>query len=118
MCDNGLFVSKEIVSMICQAKFNIGQIIDHHKFGYRGVIFEVDPVFSLSDEWYEQVAKTRPPKDQPWYHVLVDDNVHSTYVAERNLIAAINTAEIRHPDLDLHFISYEDGKYIPAQVSM
>ena len=54
-----------------QADFHIGQLVLHAKFGYRGVVFDVDPVFQLSDEWYEQVARSRPPKDRPWYHVLV-----------------------------------------------
>jgi len=104
--------------MISQAKFNIGQIIDHNRFGYRGVIFEVDPVFSMSDEWYEQVASSRPPKDRPWYHVLVDGKEHTTYVAERHLAAAGDTSEISHPELGQHFTSYENGMYIPAQVAM
>lgn len=104
--------------MIQQAKFHIGQIIDHNKYGYRGVIFEVDPVFSQSDEWYEQVARSRPPKDKPWYHVLVDNATHTTYVAERHLEPAFDTSEIRHPELHTYFKKYQDGSYLPLQVSM
>ena len=68
-----------------EAKFAIGSIVRHLRFDYRGVIYDVDPVFLGSDEWYEQVARSRPPKDKPWYKVLVDRGVHETYVAERHL---------------------------------
>ncbi len=66
-------------------KFFTGQLIHHKRFGYRGVVLGVDPTFQLSEEWYEQMAKSRPPKDQPWYHILVFSSGHKTYVAERNL---------------------------------
>jgi len=105
-------------TMIQHAKFRIGQIIDHKLFDYRGVIFEVDPVFSLTDEWYEQVAKSRPPRDKPWYHVLVDGGVHSTYVAEQNLSESSDLVEIRHPAIDEYFVSFENGYYLPRQRSM
>ena len=68
-----------------QAKFNIGQIVHHKMFDYRGVIYDVDPVFNGTEEWYQAVAKSRPPKNEPWYHVLVDQASHETYVAEQNL---------------------------------
>jgi heat shock protein HspQ len=59
-----------------EARLQVGQVVRHRLFDYRGVIYDVDPVFSLSEEWYEQMARSRPPKDQPWYHVLVDDDSH------------------------------------------
>jgi len=65
-----------------QAKFSIGQCVHHKLFAYRGVIIDVDPVFLGSDDWYEDIAKSRPPKDEPWYHVLVHDAQNETYVAE------------------------------------
>ena len=104
--------------MIQQAKFNMGQIVEHNKFHYRGVIFEIDPVFSESEEWYEQVAKSRPPKDQPWYHVLVDNGNHTTYVAERHLTAATDKSAINHPAIDHYFSAFTDGMYISKQASM
>ena len=52
-----------------KAKFRIGQIVHHKLFDYTGVIFDIDPIFQSSDEWYEQVAQSRPPKSKPWYHV-------------------------------------------------
>ena len=54
------------------AKFFVGQIVHHKKFDYRGVVFDVDATFQGTDEWYELVARSRPPKHMPWYHVLVD----------------------------------------------
>ena len=71
--------------MTLSAKFNIGQIVHHARFDYRGVIIDVDPEFSGTDTWYDSVAKSRPPKDQPWYRVLVDGSECETYVAERHL---------------------------------
>ena len=70
-----------------RAKFSIGELVHHRLFDYRGVVIDVDPIFSASEQWYEQVARSRPPKDRPWYHVLVDGETHSTYVAEEFLMA-------------------------------
>ncbi|MEK9630197.1 MAG: heat shock protein HspQ [Nitrospinota bacterium] len=66
-------------------KYCIGQLIHHKLFDYRGIILSVDPEFKSTDEWYDAVAKSRPPKDEPWYHVLVHQKGHQTYVAEQNL---------------------------------
>ena len=101
-----------------QAKFRIGQIVEHKLFNYRGVVFEVDPVFSLSDEWYDQVARSRPPRDRPWYHVLVDNGAHTTYVAERHLRATDNVGEIHHPAIADFFSGYSNGYYQPKQKLM
>ena len=68
-----------------KAKYCIGQLIQHRLFDYRGIILSVDLEFKSTDEWYEAVAKSRPPKDEPWYHVLVHQKGHQTYVAEQNL---------------------------------
>ncbi|MFT7185608.1 MAG: heat shock protein HspQ [Pseudohongiellaceae bacterium] len=95
-----------------EAKFSMGQLVQHTMFGYRGVIFELDPYFMLSDEWYAQVALSRPPKDEPWYNVLVDNVLHTTYVAERNLIASKDLSEIQHPDLKLYFESFKNDHYL------
>ena len=94
------------------AEFNVGQLIEHKLFGYRGVIVGVDPTFSLSDEWYEQMARSRPPKDAPWYHVLVHGGDHTTYVAERNLVADPVAEPIEHPLLARLLGPYEDGRYL------
>ena len=103
---------------IPQAQFQIGQIVEHLKFGYRGVVFEVDPVYSLSEVWYTSTAKSRPPKNQPWYHVLVDGYDHSTYVAERHLTASDDTDSINHPDLYVYFSDQVEGRYSPLHRMM
>lgn len=103
---------------IPEAKFRIGQIIDHKRFGYRGVIFDVDPVFDHDDEWYETMATSSPSKEQPWYHVLVDGENFITYVAEQNLKPAINTADpVEHPLLSEFFARAGRGRYA-ARISM
>jgi heat shock protein HspQ len=91
--------------------FTIGQIVHHRKFGYRGVITGVDQTFQGTDEWYEVVARSRPPKDQPWYHVLVHGATHRTYVAERHLEPDASMEPIEHPEVDEFFDLFRDGVY-------
>lgn len=97
-----------------QPQFHVGQIVRHAMFGYRGVVFDVDPVFSGTEAWYDQVARSRPPKERPWYHVLVDGASHTTYVAERNLEPDPTPAPIDHPALDSVFAEYANGRYMPV----
>ncbi|MBF0622023.1 MAG: heat shock protein HspQ [Magnetococcales bacterium] len=92
-------------------RFFIGQLICHALFEYRGVIIDVDPVFQGSNEWYEEMAKSRPPKDRPWYQVLVDGSTTETYVAERNLQADWCLDPIVHPKVSLFFSGFDAGVY-------
>ena len=92
-------------------KFHVGQIIEHKKFGYRGVIYDVDAEFAGTEIWYNQVAKSRPPKDEPWYHVLVDGSDATTYVAEQNILTTDNTAEINHPLIEVYFLNFSSDHY-------
>ena len=94
------------------AKFSVGELIHHKLFDYRGVIIDVDPEFQGTQEWYERVAQSQPPKDQPWYHVLVHDATHNTYVAERNLESDTSVEPINHPYIDLIFDSFQQGVYV------
>ena len=94
-----------------EAKFTVGQVVRHRLFGYRGLIFDVDPEFDLSPEWYQNMAQSQPPKDQPWYHVMVDGESHVTYVAERNLEGADEDGPIDHPLLPLFFSEGRRGGY-------
>jgi heat shock protein HspQ len=96
---------------IHRARFSVGELIHHRLFDYRGVIFDVDPKFQLSEEWYETVARSRPPKDEPWYHVLVHGTDNATYVAERNLERDTLGEPIIHPLLDEYFTRFENGRY-------
>jgi len=97
--------------MAHQAKFNVGDIVYHQKFDYRGVIYDVDPTYDGTDAWYAQMAKSQPPKDRPWYHVLVDGSVQTTYVAERNLQMAPDDSPVNHPYIAQHFDHHRDGRY-------
>ena len=98
-----------------EAKFGVGQLVHHRLFGYRGVIVDVDARFEGSEEWYEQVARSRPPKDRPWYHVLVDGAAHTTYVAERHLEAAAPPRPIEHVLVDHLFGGFDGEAYRPRQ---
>ena len=100
------------VTKITSTQFAIGDLIRHRLFDYRGVIVDVDPTFQSTEEWYETVAKSRPPKDKPWYHVLVHGASHSTYVAERNLEPDESTDPIVHPMIDQVFTRFENGRYV------
>lgn len=94
-----------------QPLFFIGQLVHHKKFDYRGVIIDVDAEFEGTEEWYQQVALSRPPKDKPWYHVLVHNSNQLTYVAERHLEQDASTEAINHPALDMYFDGFENGIY-------
>ena len=94
-----------------EARFQIGEVIQHKLFDYMGVVFDVDPVFSGSEEWYYQVARSRPPKDKPWYHVLVDNADHTTYVAEQNLAPADEPRPIRHALAEVYFSEFDGDRY-------
>ena len=96
-----------------QACFSVGDVVHHLLFDYRGVVFDVDGCFSGTDEWYDQVAKSRPPKDRPWYHLLVDGAVHNTYVAERHLEHDCHAEPITNPLIGIMFERFENGVYIP-----
>ena len=97
------------------AKFAPGDLITHNLFDYRGVVIYIDPHFLGSTEWYENVAKSRPPKDRPWYHVLVDGGDVQTYVAERNLKPDPSGQPISHPEVDAYFSSLGEEGYICCQ---
>ncbi len=101
--------------MPTEVQFFVGQIVHHKKFDYRGVIFDVDATFQGTDEWYDQVARSRPPKDQPWYHVLVHGALHTTYVAEGHLEVDPSGEPIEHPLAKELFSGMEDGRYLPRR---
>ena len=100
------------VTNITKVKFSIGELVHHRLFDYRGVIVDVDQNFQATEEWYETVAKSRPPKNKPWYHVLVHGSVHSTYVSEQNLEPDDGVEPINHPMLEHFFAGLVDGKYV------
>ena len=93
------------------AQFDIGELVQHRLFGYRGVVYDIDADFQGTEEWYEQMARTRPPKDEPWYHVLVHQAAHVTYVAERNLESDASGDPVDHPAIRLTFAGFSNGRY-------
>lgn len=97
---------------ITEVKYSIGDTVHHKLFDYRGVIVDIDPSFQLSDEWYDIVARSRPPKNEPWYHVLVHEAENSTYVAEQNLEPDLSGKKISHPMIDRFFSEMVDGRYV------
>ena len=97
------------------SQFSVGQIVHHKLYDYRGVIVDVDPIFSGTEEWYEQMALTRPPRDKPWYYVLVHDAVYTAYAAEQNLEPDLLLEPINHPAIDDYFAGFKDGIYVPRE---
>ena len=98
------------------AKFSIGQVVKHRLFPFRGVIFDVDPEFNNTDEWYESIPEAvRPRKDQPFYHLLAEnaETEYVAYVSEQNLQADSSGDPVRHPQVSELFDKGPDGGYHP-----
>jgi heat shock protein HspQ len=99
---------------IAHARFSIGDVVRHRLFDFRGVIFDVDPVFSNTDEWYEAIPESvRPTKDQPFYHLLAE-NMESSYIAyvsQQNLVADDSDEPVDHPAISGLFTGFADGRY-------
>ena len=97
-----------------EAKFRIGQVVRHRLFPFRGVIFDVDPEFANTEEWYEAIpAAVRPRKDQPFYHLLAenDDSSYIAYVSQQNLVADGDSGPIDHPQIEAMFDGLDHGRY-------
>ena len=102
------------VPPIAHARFTIGEVVRHRLIELRGVIFDVDPVFANSDEWYEAIPEDlRPRKDQPFYHLLAEnaDSNYVAYVSQQNLIADDSDEPLDHPAIDGIFEGYDGGRY-------
>ncbi len=96
------------------AKFGIGQVVRHRKFSFRGVIFDIDPEFSNTEEWWLSIPEaTRPGKDQPYYHLYAEnaETEYVAYVSEQNLLPDESGEPVRHPDVEAHFVRNGDGAY-------
>ncbi len=110
LADSGVFVCMNQQF----AKYNLGQIVRHRKHPFRGVVFDVDPEFANTEEWYESIPEdSRPAKEQPFYHLLAE-NDHSFYVAyvsEQNLVADYSGEPVEHPDIPDMFGPFQDGQY-------
>ena len=96
------------------ARYGIGEMVRHRLLDFRGVVFDVDPEFANSDEWYEAIPEEiRPAKDQPFYHLLAENSESSyvAYVSQQNLVADDNGGPVDHPDIAAMFQDYADGGY-------
>jgi len=102
------------------AKFRIGQVVRHRIFPFRGVIFDVDPEFANTDEWYDSIPKdVRPRKDQPFYHLLAEnaETEYVAYVSEQNLLDDESGGPVRHPQIKEFFDKTPEGHYQPKSAS-
>ena len=100
--------------LIDRARFAPGDIVRHRMFDFRGVVFDIDPVFANSDEWYEAIPQgIRPSKKQPFYHLLAenDDSSYIAYVSQQNLVADADHGPVDHPQIDAMFDGIEHGRY-------
>jgi len=97
-----------------EAKFSIGQVVKHKLFPFRGVVFDVDPEFSNSEEWMTAIPEPiRPRRDQPFYHLFAEnsDSHYVAYVSEQNLVADDSGEPVEHPQIELLFDETDDGAY-------
>ena len=96
------------------AKFSIGQVVRHRVFPFRGVVFDVDPVFNNTEEWWLAIPEDiRPSKDQPFYHLFAEnsESEYIAYVSEQNLLPDKSGEPVRHPQVEELFVRCENGDY-------
>jgi heat shock protein HspQ len=101
------------------AKFRLGQVVKHRMFPFRGVIFDVDPEFSNTEEWYQAIPEElRPRKDQPFYHLLAENEeaYYVAYVSEQNLMVDDSGDPVEHPQIEEVFSELKDGIYVGRKI--
>jgi heat shock protein HspQ len=104
------------MNKIRNAKYQIGQVVRHRLFPFRGVVFDIDPIFSNTEEWYESIpADVRPHKDQPFYHLFAEneETEYIAYVSEQNLLPDDSGEPVRHPQVAEVFVQDGNGGYRP-----
>jgi len=97
-----------------KARFAIGDIVKHRHYDFRGVVFDIDPVFANSDEWYDSIpAEVRPRREQPFYHLLAEneDESYLAYVSQQNLMRDAEGGPVDHPSLAEMFEDFAEGRY-------
>lgn len=97
-----------------KAKFTLGQVVRHRKHPFRGVVYDIDPIFNNTEEWYQSIPEElRPAKDQPYYHLLAenDTSYYVAYVSEQNLVRDDTGEPVDHPEVESMFGALEDGQY-------
>ena len=107
-------ISAVIAPPVAHADFSIGDVVRHRLFDFRGVIFDIDPVFANSEEWYQAIPEeVRPAKDQPFYHLLAENGESSyiAYVSQQNLLPDDAGEPVHHPAISGMFEAFRDGRY-------
>lgn len=105
-------------SVAVTASFALGQIVRHRDLGYRGVVYDVDPVYQGSEEWYQRhVDEPQSDREAPWYYVIVDEGETETYVPEQNLEADESGEPVWHPEIEDLFLDFCNGAYVPRQLT-
>jgi heat shock protein HspQ len=102
------------MSKIRNAKYQLGQVVRHRLYPFRGVVFDIDPVFDNTDEWYQSIpAEIRPHKDQPFYHLFAenDETEYVAYVSEQNLLPDNSGEPLKHPQIAHVFVMDDNGGY-------
>jgi heat shock protein HspQ len=100
--------------VMSEARFAIGEVVRHRIFDFRGVIFDIDPVFANSEEWYQSIPEhVRPKKDQPFYHLFAENSESSyiAYVSQQNLIDDAEHGPVSHPAIKGYFEGWQDKRY-------
>ena len=103
-----------VAPAVAHARYSIGDVVRHRMFDFRGVVFDVDPVFANSEEWYDAIPEAiRPRRDQPFYHLLAENGESSyvAYVSQQNLVPDDSDEPIEHPAITGLFHEFADGRY-------
>ncbi len=98
------------------AKYTIGQVVRHRVYPFRGVVFDIDPLFSHTEDWYQSIpSEVRPHKDQPYYHLFAEnaETEYVAYVSEQNLVPDDSGEPVRHPQVAEIFVRDDEGGYRP-----
>jgi heat shock protein HspQ len=106
--------SSEDIKVYKEPLFNIGDIVKHRIYPFRGVIIDVDPEFSNTEEWYQSIpAEIRPSRNQPYYHLMAEntETFYTAYVSQQNLVKDSENGPLEHPDLEEMFSGIDKGKY-------
>jgi len=107
-------IDRTIPSVCAEARFGIGDVVKHRIFPFRGVIFDVDPVFANTEEWWQAIPEEiRPAKEQPFYHLLAenDESAYVAYVSQQNLLPDDEDEPVRHPAVPQIFAEFANGRY-------
>jgi heat shock protein HspQ len=108
-------------SSVSSARFAVGDVVRHKFYPFRGVVFDIDPVFANTDEWWLSIpVQMRPKKNQPFYHLLAEnaETEYIAYVSEQNLLPDTTGVPVRHPQIQDYFVEEEDGRYRPVFMAM